>query len=191
MPILTPSRRYAFLFPILIGIGLWQTATAAPDCASTDINFDQTRLMGQPENLCQTYAGKVLLVVNVASHCGFTPQYEGLEGLYQRFRDQGLVVLGFPSSDFGGQEFADEQSIQKFCKLNFGVSFPMFGKRAVLGDHANPLFVTLARRTGKIPAWNFNKYLIGRDGKVLAYFPSQVTPDAPRLLDAIKAELNK
>lgn len=161
----------------------------ALDCTATDVNVEMRRLLGQPENLCQSYGGKVLLVVNVASQCGFTPQYEGLEALYKTYKDRGLVVLGFPSADFGGQEFDDEQQIARFCKANFGVSFPMFGKTAVKGELANPLFKTLAAKTGEVPGWNFNKYLVGRDGKVIAHYPSGAKPDGKALKQAIEAAL--
>lgn len=176
----------------LVALGLMSLLpfpASALDCAATDVNFEMRRLLGQPENLCQSYGGKVLLVVNVASHCGFTTQYEGLEQLYKTYKDRGLVVLGFPSADFGGQEFDDEQQIAKFCKANFGVSFPMFGKTSVKGEQANPLFKTLTAKTGEAPGWNFNKYLVGRDGKVMAHYPSSAKPDGKALTRAIEAAL--
>jgi glutathione peroxidase len=161
----------------------------ALDCASTDIDASQRRLLGEPENICQTYGGKVLLVTNVASHCGFTPQYEGLEQLYKENKDKGLVVLGFPSGDFKDQEFESDEKIAEFCKLNFGVSFPMFTRSSVKGDQANPLFKKLIAKTGKEPGWNFNKYLVGRDGKVIAHFDSKVEPDSPEIAKAVAAAL--
>lgn len=164
-------------------------SASALDCGATDVDVEMRRLLGKPENLCQTYGGKVMLVVNVASHCGFTPQYEGLEKIYGRYKDQGLVVLGFPSGDFMGQEFDDEAQIQKFCKANFGVSFPMFGKTSVKGEQANPLFRTLTAKTGEAPGWNFNKYLVGRDGKVIAHFDSKAKPDGKAMREAIEAAL--
>jgi glutathione peroxidase len=163
----------------------------AADCKSTDINATHQRLLGAKENICETYNGKVLLVTNVASQCGFTPQYEGLETLYKTYKDRGLVVLGFPSGDFGGQEFSSDGEIQEFCKLNFGVSFPLFSKSSVKGDAANPLFKTLSAKTGKQPSWNFNKYLVGRDGKVIAHFPSKVTPTSEELTKAVEAAIAK
>lgn len=169
--------------------GLFSLGAQALDCAGTDINVDMRRLLGSSENLCQSYGGKVLLVVNVASHCGFTPQYEALEKVYKTYKDRGLVVLGFPSGDFGGQEFEDEGKIEKFCKANFGVTFPMFGKTSVKGDQANPLFKQLIQRTGQAPGWNFNKYLVGRDGKVIAHYPSQAKPDGTQLTQAIESAL--
>ena len=161
----------------------------ALDCASTDIDASQRRLLGGPENICENYGGKVLLVTNVASHCGFTPQYEGLENLYKDYKDDGLVVLGFPSGDFKEQEFESEEEIAEFCKLNFGVTFPMFSKSSVKGDAANPLFKKLIAKTGEEPGWNFNKYLVGRDGNVIAHFGSKVEPDSPELKGAIQAAL--
>lgn len=163
----------------------------ALDCAQTDLDFSGRRLLGKTENLCQSYAGKVVLVVNVASHCGFTPQYEGLEQLYKTYRDRGLVVLGFPSGQFLEQEFDDEKEIQKFCQANYGVSFPMFAKTEVKGAGGHPLFVRLKERTGEAPSWNFNKYLIGRDGKAVTHYGSRVKPDDPALVRAIEAELAK
>lgn len=162
---------------------------AAAVCSAPILDKVERRLVGGEENLCETYAGKVVLVVNTASKCGFTPQYEGLEALYKSHKERGLVVLGFPSEQFGGQEYADNAEIARFCKLNYGVSFPMFQKSDVKGDHVNPLFRDLIAATGKTPAWNFNKYLISRDGKTVRYFPSKVAPDAPELMQAVEAAL--
>lgn len=167
------------------------SAQAALDCPASDVNVEMRRLLGKPENVCQTYGGQVMLIVNVASHCGFTSQYEGLEKLYNSYKDRGLVVLGFPSGDFGDQEFGDEGEIAKFCKSNFGVSFPMFGKTAVKGEQANPLFKTLSAKTGEAPGWNFNKYLVGRDGKVIAHFGSSAKPDGKAMREAIEAALKR
>jgi glutathione peroxidase len=162
----------------------------AADCKSTDIDSTHKRLLGADENICQAYGGKVLLVTNVASKCGFTPQYEGLEKLYRDYKDRGLVVLGFPSGDFN-QELATDGEIQEFCKLNFGVTFPLFSKSSVKGPNANALFKTLSAKTGQQPAWNFNKYLVGRDGKVIAHFGSRVTPDSAELTKAIDTALRE
>ena len=175
----------------LLLLAIVSCGARAIDCPASDVDVEMRRLLGKPENLCQTYGGKVMLVVNVASHCGFTPQYEGLEKLYRSYKDRGLVVLGFPSGDFGGQEFDDEAKIAKFCKANFGVSFPMFGKTAVTGPQANPLFRTLATKTGEAPGWNFNKYLVGRDGKVIAHFGSDDQPDGKAMTGAIESALKK
>lgn len=161
----------------------------AQDCSRADTNVEMRRLMGGSENICQTYAGKVVLAVNVASRCGFTPQYEALEQVWQRYRERGLVVIGFPSDDFGGQELGEDREIAEFCKLNYGVSFPMFGKSGVKGEQANPLYQNLIARTGRAPGWNFNKYLIGRDGMAMAHFSSGVKPDSRELISAIEAAL--
>ncbi len=141
-----------------------------------------------PQDLCQ-YAGKVVLVVNTASYCGFTKQYEGLEKLYAKYGGRGLVVLGFPSNDFGKQEPGNAKEIADFCFNTYGVKFPMFAKSSVTGPEANPLHASLTRATGQAPKWNFTKYLIGRDGKVLEYFPSKVTPEDPALVGKIEQAL--
>ncbi|WEF31909.1 glutathione peroxidase [Pseudoduganella chitinolytica] len=141
-----------------------------------------------PQDLCQ-YAGKVVLVVNTASYCGFTSQYEGLEGLYAKYADKGLVVLGFPSNDFGKQEPGNSKEIADFCFNTYGVKFPMFAKSVVSGAAPNPLYADLIKATGKTPAWNFHKYLIGRDGKVLDSFPSKVKPTDKELVGAVEKAL--
>jgi glutathione peroxidase len=165
-------------------------AAAAPAASACPALLQYTfpRLQDEkPQPLCQ-YAGRVLLVVNTASYCGYTPQYQGLEDLYSRYRDKGLVVLGFPSNDFN-QESGDNKQIADFCENTFGVKFPMFGKTSVAGKDANPLFRQLAAQTGKAPAWNFHKYLIGRDGKVVAQFASHTTPGDPQLLKTLEQQL--
>ncbi|WP_334135399.1 glutathione peroxidase [Tepidimonas sp.] len=134
----------------------------------------------QPQDLCQ-YAGRVVLVVNTASYCGFTQQYKGLEELYRRYRDRGLVVLGFPSNDFGQQEPGSNQQIAEFCENTFGVQFPMFAKSHVRGPQANALFRQLAERTGTTPKWNFYKYLISRDGRTVLAYSSMTAPDSRSL----------
>lgn len=142
-----------------------------------------------PVHLGKTYGGQVLLVVNTASKCGFTPQYEGLEALHAKYRGQGFAVLGFPSADFREQEFEDEAKIREFCTLTYGVKFPMFEKVHVVGDSATPLYRDLEKATGHKPGWNFHKYLVGRDGKVLADFGSRTTPDDAALVAAIERAL--
>lgn len=143
----------------------------------------------EPVDLAQAHAGQVLLVVNTASKCGFTPQYEGLEALHQRFGEQGFAVLGFPSGDFAGQEFDDEEQIAEFCTLTYGVAFPMFERVPVKGDDATPLFKRLSTATGTEPGWNFHKYLVSRSGEVVADFGSRVRPEDPSIVSAIEAEL--
>jgi len=147
-----------------------------------------TTLTGQPADLGQ-YAGKVVLVVNVASKCGFTPQYQGLEALNRELGPRGLVILGFPSNEFGGQEPGTPEEIQEFCRKNYGVSFPMLSKVVTKpGDGQAPVYQFLTK-SGAHPAWNFAKFLVGKDGKVAAFFPSQVAPDAPALRGAIEKAL--
>ena len=166
-------------------------AQAHAKCEGSLLNSSEKRLLGKTENLCETYGGKVVLVVNTASHCGYTAQYEGLETLYKSYKDKGLVVLGFPSEQFGGQEFGDDAKIAEFCKANYGVTFPMFAKGGVKGGEANPLFKGLASTTGQEPKWNFNKYLIGRDGKTVKHFGSNTKPQGEDFVKAIEAELAK
>lgn len=142
-----------------------------------------------PVDLQETYGGQVLLVVNTASKCGFTPQYEALEALHARYRARGFAVLGFPSGDFKEQEFADEKQIQEFCTLTYGVKFPMFQRVHVTGPEATPLYRELAAQGGGEPKWNFHKYLVGRDGKVVQAFGSRTTPDDPEVVAAIERAL--
>jgi glutathione peroxidase len=144
-------------------------------------------LEGQPQPL-SSYKGKVALVVNVASACGYTPQYAGLEKLYEAYKDKGLVVLGFPSNDFGAQEPGTAQEIRSFCDTRFHVTFPLFEKVATKGASASPVYSLLAAKDGG-PKWNFHKYLVSKSGEVLAGFPSKVAPDSPELKAAIDAAL--
>lgn len=139
----------------------------------------------KPESLCQ-YQGKVLLVVNTASQCGYTPQYEGLEKLYRRYKDKGLVILGFPSNDFGGQEPGSNREIAKFCEANYGVSFPMFTKTSVANGEVNPFYAKLTKATGTAPGWNFHKYLVDRSGNRAQSFATQVEPSSPKLVAEIE-----
>jgi glutathione peroxidase len=134
--------------------------------------------------MCQ-YQGKVVLVVNTASYCGFTRQYDGLEKLYANLRPKGLVVVGFPSNNFGNQEPGTEKEIADFCRLTYGVQFPMMAKTEVVGPAAHPFFQELAKTTGEKPQWNFHKYLIDRSGRKVASFSSRVEPNSPELAAAI------
>ena len=171
----------------VMALAAGSSAEKGPDYV---LGYTMNRIDGTPQKLSD-YEGKVVLIVNVASQCGLTAQYKGLEKLYKAYEGKGLVVLGFPSGDFAGQEFEDEAEIAKFCKQNFGVTFPMFSRSSVKGDAANPLFKELTAKTGKAPTWNFNKYLVGRDGKVIAHFDSKVEPDSAELTKAIEAALAK
>lgn len=149
-----------------------------------------TTLQGQPADLSQ-YAGKVALVVNVASQCGLTPQYAGLQKLYDELKDKGFVVLGFPSNDFGGQEPGTAQEIEGFCRKNYGVSFPMFSKLVTkAGPEQSAIYAHLGQ-TGSLPTWNFAKYVVDKQGKVVRFFASKVTPDDPELRATIDAALAK
>lgn len=140
-----------------------------------------------PVNLCQAYKGKVLLMVNTASFCGFTKQYKALEAMYAHYKDQGFYVLGFPSNDFGEQEPGDDKAIKDFCDATYKVKFPMFKKTRVASRHADPLYRELARQSnGSYPQWNFHKYIIDRSGKVIADFTSPTTPDNPHIVSAVE-----
>ena len=145
------------------------------------------RLNGKAENLSE-YKGKVLLVVNTASECGYTPQYAGLEKLYKEYKDKGVVVLGFPSNDFGGQEPGSAKEIANFCERRFKVTFPMFEKVKTKGEGQSPVYEFLARKHGA-PKWNFHKYVVGKDGQVKAAFPSSVEPDSAELKKALDSAL--
>lgn len=145
-------------------------------------------LLGKPADLAD-YRGKVTLVVNVASYCGYTPQYKGLEQLHRELKDKGFAVLGFPSNDFGEQEPGTGEEIATFCRLTYDVTFPMFAKVVTKpGPDQSPVYKLLGA-TGHLPSWNFGKYLVGKDGKVRAFFPSDVTPDEPALRAAIAGAL--
>jgi glutathione peroxidase len=158
--------------------GSAQAASACP--ALLDHAFPEL-VSGKPVSMCQ-FSGRVVLVVNTASQCSFTPQYEQLEALHRKLAPRGLSIVGFPSNDFGQQEPGSSKEIAEFCKLNFGVSFPMFERTEVRGKTANALYRQLAQRTGVTPGWNFHKYLIDRNGQRVQSFDSTVRPDDPKLL---------
>ena len=165
---------------ILIGA----TMSAQPACPGL-LDQKMETLTGDDASLCG-YTGKVLLVVNTASRCGYTPQYDGLEKLYRKYKARELVVLGFPSNDFGGQEPGSNQEIAAFCVNQYAIDFPMFAKTSVRGSGANPLFAELARATGATPRWNFHKYLVARDGKRVQSFDTRVAPGDAKLVSAIE-----
>ena len=163
-------------------------AVAAPTNASCPALLDHrfpALLTGKSQSLCE-YSGKVVLVVNTASACGYTPQYQGLEALYKRYAARGLVVVGFPSNDFGGQEPGSNKEVADFCQVNYGVSFPMVEKTVVSGPRAHPLYASLAQQTGSAPQWNFHKYLIDRNGAKVTGFASAIDPGSPRMTREIE-----
>jgi glutathione peroxidase len=172
--------------------GLLMLLVAAAAFSSDRALLDQDfRRLASDEvvNLAETYGGKVVLVVNTASKCGNTPQYEGLEKLYDEYGEQGLVVLGFPSNDFFGQEPGTEEEIQEFCRLTYGVKFPMFEKVTVKEGDAHPFFNELAAAAGTYPTWNFHKYLVGRDGRLIAEFSPRTNPYDEALVSSIEKAL--
>lgn len=176
-----------------LAVGLFSMApihAATPVAGACPALLQQNVLRLQderPQSLCQ-YAGKVVVVVNTASFCGFTPQYEGLEALYSRYKDQGLVVLGFPSNDFS-QESGSNKQIAEFCENTFGVKFPMFTKTSVSGKDASPLFKQLSAKSGTAPKWNFYKYVISRNGQNVESFNSMADPKSKSFIKEIEKQL--
>jgi glutathione peroxidase len=146
------------------------------------LNRSMDTIFEKPQSLCE-YGGKVVLVVNTASQCGYTPQYDGLEALYRKYKDRGLVVLGFPMNDFGAQEPGSNKEISSFCVNQYAIDFPMFAKTDL---KKNPLYADLAKASGKWPQWNFHKYVVGRDGKQVMSFDTRVEPNDPKLAAAIE-----
>jgi len=161
----------------------------SPAMAACPPLLDRTMdtILEKPQSLCE-YAGSVVLVVNTASQCGYTPQYEALEALYRKYRSRGLVVLGFPSNDFGGQEPGSNKDIAAFCINQYAIDFPMFAKTEL---KKNPLYADLLRASGSAPRWNFHKYLIGRDGRQVLAFDTRVAPNDPRLVAALENMLSR
>lgn len=173
----------------LVAVVLMVTSTSLQACPEL-LDYEFRRLNGdETVKLCDEYADKVVLVVNTASKCAFTPQYDGLEKLYAELKDDGLVVIGFPSNDFANQEPGSEQQIQDFCRLTYSVQFPMFEKTSVKGDGAHPFYKALAKAAGESPSWNFHKYLIGRDGTFIKVYSSFTSPSSGRLRKAIDKAL--
>ena len=172
----------------IVGLSIAPLAAQQGRSVNSFYDFKTNTLLGKPADLAM-YKGKVSLVVNVASKCGFTPQYEGLEKLQREMQGKAFNVLGFPSNDFGGQEPGTAQEIATFCKLTYDVDFPMFEKTVTKpGAEQSPIYSFLGK-TGNLPAWNFAKYVVDKNGKVVAFFPSQVTPEAPELRAAIAKAL--
>lgn len=163
--------------------------TDVASCQDSALDVEARYLMGGTAQLCAAYAGKVVLVVNTASQCGFAGQLEGLQSLQKRYGERGLQVLGVPSADFGGQEFDEAQRTAEFCKANFGVTFPLLARTPVKGDDAHPLFKRLYGQGAPAPRWNYHKYLLDRDGRLIEDFATRITPDDPRVTAAIEAAL--
>ena len=175
-------------FALLLALSLMTTsavrAASIYDVPLKDIDGTATNL--------SAYKGKVLLVVNVASKCGYTPQYTALESTYKKYSDQGFVILGFPCNQFGGQEPGSNEEIKQFCSSKYSVTFPLFDKLEVNGANRHPLYVMLAGKESPFPGdikWNFTKFLVGKDGKIIKRFESKVTPDSPEVIAAVEAAL--
>jgi len=186
-----PGRISARMKPFL-GVVLFAMSAFA---GSSALDFTLNTIEGQPAPL-NAYKGTVVLIVNVASKCGFTPQYTALEATYRKYKDQGFVILGFPANNFMSQEPGTDAEIQQFCKRTYDVTFPMFSKISVKGDDTAPLYKFLTDKatnptTGGDIKWNFTKFLVGRDGTILARFESPVKPDAPQVVSAIEGALKK
>lgn len=174
------------LFRLLSTAALAAPLAASAACPAL-LNHQMKGLDGKPLDLCQ-FEGRAIIVVNTASKCGYTPQFEKLEGMYKQYKAKGLVVLGFPSNDFR-QELASNAEVGEFCRLTYGVQFPMVEKTSVTGDAANPLFRQLAAATGQAPRWNFHKYLIAPDGKTVTSFATGVEPDSAEVMAKLKPML--
>lgn len=173
-------------YSIFMAAFLMTSAEAAVDV----LNHSYRTLAGKEEvNLKKTYKGNVLLVVNTASKCGFTPQFEALEAMNAKYKAQGFAVLGFPSNDFMGQDPGSEKEIKEFCTLTYGVKFPMFEKVHVKGNDATAIYKDFKKATGDVPEWNFHKFLIDRQGNVIASFPSKMKPDDPQIIAKIEQSL--
>ena len=173
----------------MISLTLAFAAAASAAGVASFYDLKTQTLLGKPADLAD-YRGKVTLVVNVASYCGYTPQYKGLEALHRELKDKGFAVLGFPSNDFGDQEPGTGEEIATFCKRTYDVTFPMFSKVVTrAGRDQSPVYTYLGA-SGHLPAWNFSKYVIGKDGRVRAFFPSEVTPEDPALRRAIADAIN-
>lgn len=183
----------AAIFAASVVVSAGTDRAIADETASELLDLSARRL-GGPEEPLSRYRGEVLLIVNTASECGYTPQYAGLQALYERYREKKFSVLGFPSNDFGEQEPGDDRQIGAFCKSNYGVEFPMFSKVRVLGADAHPVYAyltSLPAPVGGAVEWNFQKYLVDRSGKVVARFASETEPDDPALVSALERLLSE
>jgi glutathione peroxidase len=181
----------AFLAALFVAAAHPVHAGGDMPAADSFYSLKSQTLQGQPADLSE-YKGKVTLVVNVASKCGLTPQYESLQKLHDELKDKGFSVLGFPSNDFGQQEPGSPEEIATFCKKNYGVTFPMFHKIVTKsGTDQSPEYGFLEKKTGSLPRWNFGKYVVNKDGTAIEFFDSKVTPDAPELRAAIEKALKQ
>lgn len=170
---------------ILAGIFLAAVSASTHAACTGAMNHKLTTLQGQPADLCE-YQGKVVMVVNTASYCGYTPQYKALEAIYEKYKSQGFVVLGFPANDFGGQEPGSNAEVADFCERTYKVKFPMFSKSSVVKGGDNPVISELATKTGQWPEWNFHKYLIDRSGKSVISYASRDNPASPDVTNQIE-----
>ncbi len=180
-------------FFILMGVAMlfFSKKTDSKELAVNAYDFSFTKLHSQEKLLLSNFKGKVVVIVNTASKCGFTPQYEGLEKMYEKYKDKGLVILGVPSNDFGKQEPGSADDIEKFCKLNYGVTFPMTEKEVVSGSDAAPFYVWAKKKLGSLsaPKWNFHKYVLDRNGNLVDFFISTTAPDNERFVKKIETLL--
>ena len=188
------SLSILIFFTILIRGMLYPTAVISSDKSNLICdNSSQylVRLLARDEehNICEVYKGQLMLVVNTASRCAFTDQYDDLEKLYSEYKDRGLVVIGFPSNDFGNQEPGNEQKIKNFCRLTYGVEFPMYAKSRVKGSNADPLYRKLYEISGQAPQWNFHKYLIDRNGTLVGSYKSSISPYNRKIIQDIEKHL--
>ena len=187
-------RRAEFLSYFLAGVFAVMMVASAYAAPKSIYDFTLPLLNGKDAPLAD-YKGKVVLVVNVASRCGFTPQYSALESIYEKYKDQGFVIVGFPANNFAGQEPGTNEEIAKFCTGKYNVTFPVYGKISVKGDDQAPLYSFLTKDANPTLAgdikWNFTKFLVDRNGKVVERFEPAVTPDSPEVVSAIEAQLKK
>ena len=170
---------------LLAALALMAATSASAANCGTLLDHTVSDIVGTKENLCQ-YQGKVVLVVNTASYCGYTPQYKGLQALNEKYKSKGLVILGFPSNDFGEQEPGSNKEIAEFCDRTYAVKFPMFAKTSVKDAGGSEVFDALAKATGERPKWNFHKYLIARDGRTAVSFPSKVDPESKEFIGKVE-----
>lgn len=185
-----PPMKFPAISAVFL-LALAMTTFAADTPSAPDLYSIPVKTIDGKDATLAPYKGQVLLIVNVASKCGFTPQYKGLEAIYEKYKDKGLVVLGFPCNQFGKQEPGTDAEIQQFCSATYNVTFPMFDKIEVNGANRHPLYTALAAAPdfkGKI-TWNFNKFLIGRDGTIIHWYDSKVTPESPELTQAVETAL--